>query len=181
MKYFHTIQQVIIDEAIILKAKAFATQVTATTNYADANQFSAAKITSDHFISKIGEEAAKAALCSYAAVAGPDYTIYHGKAKSWADDLYVNSVGLAVKTQQRSAALRFGLSWTFQAGPARCDVILKKPEAWVVFVEYDDINGKLCYVYPPFQMKELTLGEPVLQKLRGFKKVVYASTLPLKK
>ena len=179
MKYFHTVQQVTIDEAIISRAKAFATQVTATTNYADANQFSTAKITNDHFISKIGEEAAKMVLCNYAPVVGPDYTIYHGKAKSWADDLYVNGIGLAVKTQQRSAALRFGLSWTFQAGPARCDIIVKKPDAWVLFVEYDDTSGNLCYVYPPFQMKELILGEPVLQKLRGFKKVVYANTLPL--
>jgi hypothetical protein len=117
----------------------------------------------------------------YVPVSGPDYTIYHGKEKSWSDDLYINKIGLAVKTQKRSMAQRFGLSWTFQSGPARCDVILRKPDAWVVFVTYDDISGNVCYVYPPFQMKELTLGEPVLEKLKGFKKVVYANTLPLRK
>jgi len=181
MKFYHVIQQVIIEDVLIQKAKAFAAQVTATTNYADSNQLSAIKITNDHFISKIGEEAAKKVLSKYAPVSGPDYTIYHGKAKSWDDDLYVNNIGLAVKTQKRSMAQKFGLSWTFQSGPARCDVILKKPDAWVVFVAYDDIKGNVCYVYPPFQMKELTLGEPVLDKLKGYKKVAYANTLPLHK
>ncbi len=181
MKYFHTVQQVMVDDIIIRKAKNFAAQVTATTNYADSNQLSTAKITNDHFISKIGEEAVKQVLSKYATIAGPDYAIYHGKEKSWLDDLYVNGVGLAVKTQKRSMALKFGLSWTFQSGASRCDTILKKPGAWVAFVEYDDISGNSCYVYPPFRMQELTLGEPVLQKLRGFKKVVYANTLPLAK
>jgi hypothetical protein len=179
MKYFNTVQQANIDQTILQRAKNFAMQVTATTNYADSNQHSKAKITDDHFISKIGEEAAKQILSKYVQVAGPDYTIYHGKAKSWDDDLYVDGVGLAVKTQKRSAAQRFGLSWTFQAGPVRSDIILKKPDAWVVFVEYNDIIGSVCYVYPPFQMKELKLGEPVLPRLKGFKKVVYANTLPL--
>jgi len=181
MQYFQTIQQVIIEDNIIQKAKNFAAQVTATTNYADANQFSTTKISNDHFISKIGEEAVKQVLGKYATVVGPDYTIYPGKMKSWADDLYVNGTGLAVKTQSRTMAQQFGLSWTFQAGPNRCDIILKKPDAWVAFAAYDDIKGNVCYVYPPFQMKELILGEPVLQKLKGFKKVVYAKTLPLHK
>ena len=181
MKYFNTVQRIAIDTSIIQKAKDFATQVTATTNYADSNQLSTTKITNDHFISKIGEEAVKAVFSKYAPIAGPDYTIYHGKEKSWSDDLYVNNIGLAVKTQKRSMAQRFGLSWTFQSGPARYDVILRKPDAWVVFVAYDDISGNICYVYPPFQMKELILGEPVLEKLKGFKKVVYANTLPLRK
>jgi hypothetical protein len=181
MKYFHAIHRVTLDEAAIEKANNFATQVTATTDYADSNQLSTTKIQNDHFISKIGEETAKHMLSKYATVVGPDYTIYHGKQKSWADDLYVNGVGLAVKTQKRTTAKQFGLSWTFQAGTARCDVILNKPDAWVVFVVYDDVVGNVCYVYPPFQMKELTLGEPVLAKLKGFKKVVYANTLPLRK
>jgi len=181
MKYFGAIHRVTMPATIIEKAKNFAAQVTATTDYSDANQFSDTKIQNDHFISKIGEEAVKHMLSKYATVTGPDYAIYHGKEKSWADDLYVNGIGVAVKTQKRTAAKQFGLSWTFQAGPNRCDVILNKPDAWVVFVIYDDVASNVCYVYPPFQMKELTLGEPVLQKLRGYKKVVYANTLPLGK
>lgn len=179
MQYFHTVQRVIIEPAVICKANNFAKQVTATTNYSDSNQLSVTKICNDHFISKIGEEAVKAVLGKYAPVYGPDYAIYHGKAKSWNDDLYINNIGLAVKTQKRSMAQKFGLSWTFQAGTSRCDVILKKPDAWVCFAEYDDINCNVCYVYPPFQIKVLTFGEPVLNKLKGFKKVVYAHTLPL--
>ena len=181
MKYFGAIHRVILDATIIKKAENFATQVTATTSYADSNQLSAIKISNDHFISKIGEEAVKHMLGKYASIVGPDYAIYQKKQKSWADDLYVNGIGLAVKTQKRTTAKQFGLSWTFQSGPARYDVILRKPDAWVVFVAYDDISGNICYVYPPFQMKELILGEPVLEKLKGFKKVVYANTLPLRK
>lgn len=179
MKYYKSIQTVIIDPLIIKKALDFSTRVVSTTDYADSNQFSFEKVKNDHFISKLGEEAAKSVLCNYAEVTGPDYNIYIGKRKSWDDDLYVRNTGLAIKTQKRSTAAKFGLSWTFQCGLSRSDVILKRPEAWVVFVEYDDLVGNVCNVYPPFQMKELILGEPVLAKLKGHKKVVYAAALPL--
>jgi len=82
MKYFHAIHRVTLDEAAFEKANNFATQVTATTDYADSNQLSTTKIQNDHFISKIGEETAKHMLSKYATVVGPDYTIYHGKQKS---------------------------------------------------------------------------------------------------
>jgi hypothetical protein len=179
MKYYNKIKTTELDFTIIEKARKFAQDVYSTTNYSDSNQFSNQKIMNDHFISKIGEEAAKKVLGTYALVDGPDYNIYDVKQKSWSDDLYINKIGIAVKTQKRSAALKYSLSWTFQSGIHRRDTVLDKPNAWVVFVEYDDLHPHICYVYPPFQIKELKFGEPMLDHLKGHKKVVYATSLLL--
>jgi hypothetical protein len=89
----------------------------------------------------------------------------------------VDGLGLAVKTQATSLARKFGLSWTFQAGTYRKDPILNNPNAWVCFVEFNETTRQ-CRVFPPYQIKELTFGEPKLEKLRGSKKVVYAESLP---
>jgi hypothetical protein len=180
MKFFGHIIKVKIPRTLIYKAQEFAVAVAKTTNYNDSNQHSSQKITDDHFVSKIGEESVKMVFGKYAIVKGPDYGIYHAKEKSWDDDLYINGTGLAVKTQKRSAALRYGLSWTFQAGTFRKDTILNSPNSWVSFVEYNDKdNENACYVYPAFQIHELTFKDPVLTKLKGQKLVVYAKDLKM--
>lgn len=116
-------------------------------------------------------------LLQYADVKGPDYNIYSGKQKTWDDDLLVNTIGVAVKTQRRTNANKYTLSWTFQCSQQRRDVILDKPDAWVIFVEYDDMQPYNCYVYPPYQIKELKFDEPKLQHLKLSKKVIYAKDL----
>lgn len=178
MFVFSEIQIVHLPHSLIVKAKEFARNVVSTTNYTDSNQYSVAKITDDHMISKLGEEAVKIVYSSIANVVGPDYKIYAGKYKSWDHDLYVDNIGLAVKTQKKTTANKFGLSWTFQAGTYRRDTILSTPEAWVCFVEYDDTSAtNTCYVYPAMQIKKIKFKEPVLLKLRGHKKVVYADDM----
>ena len=179
MKFYTSVKKVVLSNQVVERARRFAGLVAATTDYSDTNQTLANKIIQDHFVSKLGEEATKMVLNHYAPVAGPDYTIYEGKQKSWEADLFVNKIPLAVKTQPTSAAIRYGLSWTFQCGVKRRDMILDQPEAWVVFVEYDDYNAPYttCFVLPPFQMKNLVLAEPRLDKLKGHKKVVYATSL----
>ncbi len=179
MKYFTQITPVKLPAEVFQKAKQFANEVAVTTNYSDSNQSYKQKIINDHYVSKLGEEAVKIVMSKYAKVTGPDYTIYLDKSKSWDDDLFVDGKGLAVKTQKRSAANKYGLSWTFQAGAARKDIILQKPDAWISFVEYDDVQSCFCYVYPVFQMKELKFQDPVLDRLKGHKQVVYANTLLL--
>ena len=169
----------------VRRAHHFSLQVIATINYADSNQTDLNKIKDDHFVSKLGEEAATMVLCKYGLVTGPDYAIYKDKLKSWTDDLFINNIGIAIKTQRKTNALKYGLSWTFQFSEKRKDIILNSPEAWVIFVEYDDTEPKTnpycCNVYPPFQIKQLTFKEPKLLKLKKAKKVVYANTLPLPK
>ncbi len=178
MKFYDSVIRVSIPNELIDKARKFAIAVVETTNYGDSNQFSKTKITDDHFVSKVGEEAVKIVFSEYADVEGPDYNIYEGKRKSWDDDLFINGRGLAVKTQKRTAALKYGLSWTFQAGNIRRDSILDNPEAWVCFVEFDDMHeGNICNVYPVYQIKELKFKDPFLEKLKGHKLVVYARDL----
>jgi hypothetical protein len=168
-----------LSQETITDANQFAAAVVSTVNYGDSNQENKVKIQNDHFVSKLGEEAVKSVFeqlnCK---VVGPDYIIYQGKKKSWADDLTVDGEGLAVKTMRRTSGDRYGLSWTFQSSPERRDPILDHPEAWVCFVEFIDKDScDELIVYPPKQIKELQFSEPYLPHLKGKKKVVYVSTL----
>jgi len=182
MKLFNTIQQVSLPPSIAIKAWQFAKDVTLTTDYSDTNQTKINKIRIDHFASKLGEEAVYTVLSQYGKVLPPNYTVYSAQQKSWADDLYFENTGIAVKTMLRTAAQRFGLSWVFQASYPRRDIILDEPDAWVIFVECDDAKTVAedyrLYVYPPYQIKELGFAKPVLEKLIGHKLVVYAGSLP---
>ena len=167
-----------LEPSEINRALQFAQQVTQTTNYHDSNQSNRAKIENDHFISKIGEEAVKIIFQEVGFnVKGPDYEIYRGNNKSWDEDLYINELGLAVKTQNRTSAEHFTASWTFQSAPTRRDPILDNPNAWVCFVLCED-DGSTCYIYPPYQIHELTFKDPKLSKLISKKQVIYRADLP---
>ena len=171
--------KIILPPAIILKAKTFADAVVDTVNYADSNQRNKAKIRNDHFISKIGEEAVCAAFRHFGEpINTPDYEIYDGKSKSWAADLISNNIEIAVKTQARSQAKKYGLSWTFQSSKKRFDPILNEPESWVCFVACDDTKENYeCFVSQPQQIKNLIFESPILAHLKGKKQVVYARSL----
>jgi hypothetical protein len=184
MRHFTTIQTLILSPELLSKARDFAKLVTPTIGssgggYRDTNQFDLKKIENDHFVSKAGEEAVRIVFEKFGRqVKGPDYRIYEGKQKSWDSDLYIDGLGLAVKTHSTALSKRFGLSWTFQAGSQRRDPILTQPDAWVCFVEFNPYTYK-CRVFPPYQIKELIFGEPQLEKLKDSKKVVYAESLPV--
>lgn len=183
MRYFSQVQITSIGDDVLAKAKKFAVNVAPTVGtdgvYTDTYQSNSRKIQQDHYVSKVGEEAVKHVYEGFGRnVQGPDYAVYKGKQKSWDADLRVDGIELAVKTQTKERASRFGLSWTFQASPQRKDPILDHPDAWVWFVEFDQENQQCC-VYPAYQIKELTFGEPKIPKLRGLKKIVYAETLPI--
>jgi hypothetical protein len=181
MRCFFQIQRIRIHPNLIEKARIFAEKVIRTVDYRDSNQFNAAKIQNDHFVSKIGEEATRRVFEYFGkTVEGPDYGIYHGSKKSWDHDLSVDHTGLAVKTQKRSAAKKYGLSWTFQSSGIRRDPILQNPDAWVCFVEFNDKDPfHECFVFPPYQIRELTFKDPVLPHLKNKKRVVYAADLPV--
>ena len=176
MRFFENPYSVITPSSIIEKAKLFTDEVIGTVDYSDSQQSNKRKIWQDHFISKIGEEAVYQVFSQFTDnLTEPDYTIYFGKNKSWDADLKVNANDLAVKTQTKSSADKFGLSWTFQCGKQRKDTILDQPESWVCFVQCDDSNTQYnCIVYPPIQIEEIKFGKPKLLKLRGEKLVVYA-------
>lgn len=179
MATFRTPQIVQLSLESVSRAKAFAEAVTETVNYRDSNQTRRQKINDDHFVSKLGEEAARSVFeARKCVVEGPDYTIYSGKQKSWACDLKINGLEVAVKTQRRSAAHRYGLSWTFQDSARRRDPILSTPEAWVCLVVFEDLkSGFECMVYPLRKIKQLIFEAPRLDKLVGKKRAVYLETL----
>ena len=179
MTTFHTPQPVLIPEMAKEKALSFAEAVTHTVNYRDSNQSILEKIRDDHFVSKLGEEAVRILFegreCQ---VEGPDYGVYEAKRKSWAADLKINGLDVAVKTQRRSAANRYGLSWTFQDSPERRDPILDMSDAWVCLVVFEDLKTETeCLVYPLRKIKQLVFEAPRLAKLIGKKQAVYLEIL----
>ena len=179
MSTFKEPQVIHIPAEAVERATAFADAVTATVNYHDSNQTEIQKIRDDHFVSKLGEEAVRFVFEQRACkIEGPDYEIYPGKRKSWAADLTINALDVAVKTQRRSAAQRYGLSWTFQDSPERRDPILDMPNAWVCLVVYEDLKPEYeCMVYPLRKIKQLIFEAPRLGRLVGKKQAVYLETL----
>lgn len=177
-KFYSSIAKVNLERDAVKRAWQFAQKVISTVDYSDSNQNQIKKILDDHFVSKLGEEACKKVLLQYVDVTGPDYNIYDSKQKNWNADLFVNNIGVAVKTQRRTNANKYSLSWTFQCSTKRRDIILDQLNAWIVFVEYDDTQPYNCYVYPPYQIKELKFGTPRLPYLQASKKVIYANDLP---
>lgn len=179
MSTFRAPQTVHLPPDALDRANAFAEAVTETVNYRDSNQTLKKKIHDDHFVSKLGEEAVRCVFEGRnCVVEGPDYTVYGGKEKSWAADLKINALEVAVKTQRRSAANRYGLSWTFQDSPKRRDPILSMPEAWVCLVVYEDLKpGCECVVYPLRKIKQLVFEAPRLSRLLGKKQAIYLETL----
>jgi hypothetical protein len=179
MSTFRIPQTVHLPTEIIARARAFADAVIETVNYCDSSQTQKQKIRDDHFVSKLGEEAVRLVFeARQCIVQGPDYTIYDGLQKSWEADLRVNALDVAVKTQRRSAAHRYDLSWTFQDSPRRHDPILSTPEAWVCLVVYEDLKPDYeCVVYPLRKIKQLIFEAPRLSRLLGKKKAVYLETL----
>jgi hypothetical protein len=179
MPTFRTPQVVQVSPEAVARAGSFADAVMSTVDYRDSNQTQLKKIRDDHFVSKLGEEAVRAVFeTRNCKVEGPDYQIYKGKEKSWIADLKINDLDVAVKTQRRSAANRYGLSWTFQDSPRRRDPILETPEAWVSFVVFEDSGpGFECVVYPLLKVRTLVFDPPVLPHLAGKKKVVYLDKL----
>jgi len=179
MATFKEPQTIQLPHTAVERATTFASAVVSTVNYRDSKQVVKQKIQDDHFVSKLGEEA----VCLVfeqrdCIVKGPDYTVYSGKQKSWDSDLKINDLDVAVKTQRRSAAKRYGLSWTFQDSPERRDPILDLLDAWVCLVVYEDLKPDYeCLVYPLRKIKQLIFEAPRLSKLAGRKQAVYLETL----
>ena len=179
MSTFRTPQILRLPPEFVTRAQAFADAVTETVSYEDSNQTKKKKIRDDHFVSKLGEEAVRLVFeARNCVVQGPDYSIYDKKQKSWVADLKINALEVAVKTQRRSAANRYDLSWTFQDSPERRDPILSLPEAWVSLVVYEDLKPDYeCLVYPLRKIKQLIFEPPRLSHLVGKKQAVYLETL----
>jgi hypothetical protein len=150
-------------------AMDYAKAVVETVDYTNRGQIDKEKAIHDHYVGKLGEIAVHTYLISQGIdITEPDFAIH--KIKSWDDDLYIGSTGIAVKTQDKTLADRFGLSWTFHVR----DPILKQPNKIVYFVLY---TPEIMYIYPEQRIKDLVFKPPVLERLVPYKKVVYAIDL----
>ncbi len=87
MRWYSTIETVHLLPEAVKRAQHFAEKVVVTTDYSDCNQVEIEKIKNDHFISKLGEEAARIVLSKFAKVSLPDYNIYPAFQKSCAKTL----------------------------------------------------------------------------------------------
>jgi hypothetical protein len=179
MSTFRTPQTIRLAPEDVARAQAFAEAVIETVNYQDSSQTKKKKIRDDHFVSKLGEEAVRLVFeARKCAVEGPDYAVYASAQKSWKADIKINGLAVAVKTQRRSMANRYDLSWTFQDSPARRDPLLSMPEAWVCLVVYEDLKPEVeCLVYPLRKIRQLIFEPPRLPRLAGKKQAVYLETL----
>ena len=179
MATFRTPQIVHLPPEAVARAGAFADAVLETVDYRDSRQTKKKKIRDDHFVSKLGEEAVRLVFEARTCVVhGPEYAVYSSKQKSWVADLKVNALEVAVKTQRRSAANRYALSWTFQDAPERRDPILSMPEAWVCLVVFEDLKPDCeCLVFPLRKIRQLIFEPPRLARLIGKKQAVYLETL----
>lgn len=100
------------------------------------------------------------------------------KRKSWAADMKLNDIEVAVKDQKRSAARRFRLSWTFQDAPERRDPILDLPKALAGLVVFKVLKeGAECLVYPLRKIKQLIFEAPRPAKPVGKEQAAYLETL----
>ncbi|MDQ3550909.1 MAG: hypothetical protein M3413_05220, partial [Bacteroidota bacterium] len=63
MKQFYgSIKKIYVQEILVQKARQFSDLVIPTIDYSDSEQHQISKIKEDHFISKLGEEAARLVL-----------------------------------------------------------------------------------------------------------------------
>jgi len=159
-----------------IKCYDFAKEVVKTTNYSDTNQNNINKIKFDHYISKLGEVAVYNILKrKFTTIEEPDFTIYNQYGKSFDSDLYIDTIGYAVKSQSAGQGEKYGISWVFQNYP-RHDPILEKLDSWVFFCTIKS-DEKTARIYPPCQIKNIIFEEPKLDYLKGKKKVVYVDKI----
>ncbi len=180
LSYFRNPIEISVPKSAFDKAEKFAQEVIGTISYKDSYKATKAKIQKDFLIGTLGTHAVYSLFKIFTDnVSKPNHKVYKGKKKFWSPDLFVNNVGLSVKTQKSSSSKKYGLSWVFQHSNKRKDPVLRNPKGWICFVKFDEGTNKFK-VFPPVQVRSLKFREPKLYYLVGKKKVVYASDLSSK-
>lgn len=169
-----------VDAARAARCRDFATRSVGTNvdQYRRRNQTDPKVIERQIFVGKLGEVAAVEWLKRRGyEPTEPDFEIYPANRKSYAADLRVVSQPIHVKSQEKSAADRFGLSWTFQYGGSTGsdrEIFCAEPKGSVIFTMVD---GHAVHIYGAPLAKTLRdrdlFRDPALPRLRGIKTVVY--------
>jgi hypothetical protein len=171
---------VYVDAAPAARCRDFATRSVGTNvdQYKRRNQTDPRVIERQIFVGKLGEFAAVEWLKrrGYEPTEA-DFEIYPANRKSYAADLRIVSTPIHVKSQEKSAANRFGLSWTFQYGGSTGsdrEIFCAEPKGSVILTMVD---GCAVHIYGAPLAKTLRerdlFRDPLLPRLRGIKTVVY--------
>lgn len=154
--------------------------------YAKRNQTDLQKIIQDITIGKMAELGAAQLLSSRGLMhSEPDFAVYSKENKSFGADLIgwkekgnmTSTIwNFHVKSMERNTAIRFGLSWSFQAK----DSLVRSPHSndYLVLCEYEQSvaeDGYLVDIKAAVKAMDVTdyWKDPKLEKLRGIKKVLY--------
>lgn len=146
------------------------------THYAKRKQNDTNKIKHDIYCGKLAEFAVYQYLSKSSDLTKPDVQVYESYHKSFDADLIIDyRHNLHVKSQHIHSASSFGMSWNFQ----KEDLLTVSPT--------DNDFICLCIVHSEnkvtiMAMKKATnlvtfYRDPVLEKLKGIKKVLYYSDL----
>lgn len=150
---------------------------------AKRNQNNKQRIIQQNITGKIGEFAVMFHFLDQGRdINSPDMEIYTYK-KSFDADLTLDGVGLHVKSQSKDSYDRLGKkTWTFQYGGSgsghKDPLTYKKSTENVVFVYIDAMNTEIYGPYSWDIIKPL-LKDPVIDRLKGIKKCIYAEDLPV--
>ena len=105
------IEQNLLDKTYIFAANSVKTS---QDMYARRGQSDVNKIIWDIRNGKLAEEISYSLLSkNFPNLSAPDYQIYQAGQKSWDADLKNDKIQIAVKSQNKETAERFGLSWIF--------------------------------------------------------------------
>jgi hypothetical protein len=156
----------------INKCKKFADDVVHTNvdKYRERNQFNVDKIIDDIFVGKLAEYASyKFLLSKGKQVQEPDVQVYSARRKSFSADLMDGTIHYHVKCMKKSAAERFGLSWSFQIE----DKLVTRPSEVDVMIlcEIDGTEVDIKTIIKASKVARL-YTKPVLRKLWDVKRVL---------
>ncbi len=143
--------------------------------YAKRNQKNVSKITSDILTGKIAEYAVYNLLVSKGkACSEPDIAIYDRYSKSFDADLYSDGKKVHVKAQTVESSKSFGSSWSFQ----KQDILTFNPSSddYICLCQVNGLEVKIMsFKEAKFYINKYK--DPVLDKLKGIKKVLYLNDI----
>ncbi len=158
--------------------------------YNNRNQSNPFVIKNQIYTGKIGEFAAHLYLKDFLPnITAPDCNIYTSKNKSFDTDLKSEDMRFHIKSQSKKSATQYGSSWTFQNGSKKTgakghiDTEVFGSDTtfqFVCFVQVDDsssIANVLAIVPLEVLHQNKLFKDPVLEKLKGIKQVVYYDDL----
>lgn len=170
------IEQNLLDKTYIFAANSVKTSIDF---YATRGQSDLKKVTWDIRNGKLAEEISYSLLSqTFPNLSTPDYQIYQDKQKSWDADLKNDKVQIAVKSQDKKTAERFGLSWVFSKNDTNVfDKQDQQHYACFVMLDLERSLGVLKAIVSIEWLKKNNLFKPLRKQNLSSKVAVYYDDL----